>query len=63
MLLEANVCVFMIRRDGLYGKIGSFTSLALRIEIRTGNSSRMTGRSWSSVRSVLTNSVKTCMAP
>lgn len=50
-------------RDGLHGKLGGFTSLALRIEIRTGSSSRMTGRSWSSVKSVLTNSVKTCMAP
>ena len=62
MLLEAHICVVIC--DGLLENLKEvLTSLALRIEIKTGNSSRMTGRSWSSVRSVLTNSVKTCMAP
>ena len=44
MLLKAHICVKLC--DGLRSKLGhGLTSLALRIEIRTGNSSRMTGKS------------------
>jgi hypothetical protein len=39
------------------------TSVEPRIVSRTGRSSRRTGRIWSSVRSALMNSVKTCIAP
>jgi hypothetical protein len=62
MLLEAQVSVLHDDRSTWYIEAG-LTSLALRIDMRTGNNSRITGISWSSVRSVLTNSVKTCMAP
>ena len=39
------------------------TSVEPRIVSKTGRSSRRTGRIWSSVKSDLMNSVKTCIAP